>query len=156
MKKEGSKEIRDYLHLYDCDCIITAKDGNEGWTYNSKDVIIPKDATAKLVLRPLSDILNTEAFEVYKRYFEKETTEDWSGDTGSAYFNPKQVRVKAEHAIRIFNGEDWEQGDFMKVCSIVPYLLKHRFDIFGLIESGLAIDATTLNTSSPHQSKTSK
>lgn len=138
------KDIKDYLHLYDCDCICTAKDGNEGWIYNSKDFNLQKDATVKLVLRPLSDILNTEAHEVYKRYFGKEMAEDWSGDTGSVYFNPKQVRINSSHAIRIFNGEDWEQGDFMKVLSLAPYLLKQRFDLFNLIPEGLAIDATTL------------
>lgn len=98
----------------------------------------------KLILRPLSDILNTEAYEVYKIYFDKEMALDFSGDTGSAYFNPKQVRVKAEHALRIFNGEDYETGDFMKVLQLVPYLLKQGFDIFGLIEAGVAIDKTKI------------
>ena len=33
------------------------------------------------------------------------------------------------------------------LCKIFPYLLKYRFDLFGLIDAGLAIDKTTLTTS---------
>ena len=33
------------------------------------------------------------------------------------------------------------------LCKIFPYLLKYRFDLFGLIDAGLTIDKTTLTTS---------
>jgi len=143
------KKIEDYLHLYyDCECLCEKVDGSEGWRCNLNDYHIQDCYSAKikikLLLRPLPDILNTEAHHVYKEYFGKEMADDWSGDTGSAYFRPKQIRVNSSHAIRIFNGDDWEQGDFMKVLSLVPYLLKQSFDLFSLIESGLAIDKTTL------------
>lgn len=143
------KDIKNYLHLYyDCDCLCERQDGNEGWRCNLTDEQIQENYSGhldiKLILRPLTDILNTEAHEVYKMYFEKEMALDFSGDTGSAYFNPKQVRIKAEHAIRIFNGEDYETGDFMKVISLVPYLLKQGFDLFGLIDAGLALDKTKI------------
>ncbi len=143
------KNIQDYLHLYyDCDCLCEKPDGNTGWRCNLTDEQIQENYSGrlniKLILRPLTDILNTEAHSVYKLYFEKEMALDFSGDTGSAYFNPKQVRIKSEHAIRIFNGEDYETGDFMKVLSMVPYLLKQGFDLFGLIESGLAIDKSKI------------
>jgi hypothetical protein len=109
-----------------------------------KEITIPTNYfdQIKLLLRPLSGILNTEAYEVYKIYFGKETALDFSGDNGSVYYNPKQVRVKAEHALRIFDGQDYETGDFAKVLELVPYLLSKHFDLFGLIEAGLAIDST--------------
>ena len=44
---------------------------------------------------------------------------------------------------------DWVHGDingtFINACSIVDWLNKNHFDYRGLIEKGLAIDATGLN-----------
>ena len=158
------KDIKDYLHLYlGCECKIVWIDEQyrykkmtaydlEIWYEGCVGVLteymlwLSSQGKMKfeLHLRPLSDILNTEAYEVYKIYFGKEAALDFSGDTGSAYFTPKKVRVKAEHALQIFNGEDYETGDFMKVIELVPYLLSKHFDLFGLIEAGLAIDKTKL------------
>jgi hypothetical protein len=144
------KKIEDYLHLYlGCEVLWENEEGTTGGREILDGHLIESHkyhkTTLKPILRPLSSILNTEAFEVYKMYFDQETAPDYSNDTGSIYFNPKQVRVKAEHALRIFDGRDYESGDFMKVCSIVPYLLSKHFDLFGLIPAGLAI------TSPPEQ-----
>lgn len=166
------KKAADYLHLYinaniqveygfendKAIGILTgfrAGAGWEVWPHATISVrmkigerVIPKivrDDLIKPILRPLSDILNTESFMVYKMYFEKETALDFSGDNGSVYYNPKQVRVQASHALRIFNGQDYETGDFTKVCQLVPYLLSKGFDLFNLIPEGLAIDKTKLH-----------
>lgn len=40
---------------------------------------------------------------------------------------------------------DWRPGRWEYLISALPYLLKQGFDIFGLIEAGLAIDITKLN-----------
>lgn len=156
------KKLKDYLHLYlgcqvvfeDC-CYDLVGINNEipaeeeqlpvfiyndhiGHEQSSFDEVKP-------ILRPLSDMSNVEAHTLYSKYFGKDFALDFSGDTGSANFHPKQVRVKSEHGLRIINGDDYETGDFMKVAGIVPYLLSKHFDLFGLIESGRAIDSTTLN-----------
>ncbi len=140
-------QLKDVIHFYlGCECLCEKETLHEGWRCFLTDYEIQENycgrLNIKLLLRPLADIMNTEAFVIYKKYFDKEMAEDWSGDTGSAYFNPKKVRVNSSHAIRIFNGEDYETGDFMKVISLVPYLLKQGFDLFGLIESNQAIDKT--------------
>jgi hypothetical protein len=147
------KNIKDYLHLY-LGCEVLHEFAN---SKQIKKLIADKSETdeeislsaalyckAKPILRPLSDILNTEAFEVYKLYFDKDFVFDYSKDTGSANFIPTRARILAKDAIRIFEGRDYKTGDFMKVISIVPFLLSKHFDLFGLIDAGLAIDKITL------------
>jgi hypothetical protein len=96
----------------------------------------------KLILRPLSDMSEEEARHIYRSYFGKSTAEDWSGDTGSAYFRPKQITPNKTHGLRIVEGEDYSSGDFMTVVGLMPYLLSRGFDLFGLIDSGLAVSKT--------------
>lgn len=160
-------ELKDVIHLYlGCECTsafvgerqvfcgITKTMMPEGH-YEDSAVIqfsingrretrscSPKSVNPKL--RPITDILNTEAFEVHKLYWERETALDWTGDTGSAYFNPKQRKVVAADAILIFEGLDYSTGDFKKVIEVSNYLRRIYIDVDGLIESGQAIDATTL------------
>lgn len=93
-------------------------------------------------LRRLSSMTEEEGNEIYFRYFGKRTTEDWTGDTGSAYFRPKQIQASKAHALRIIEGQDYSTGDFMTVVSIVPYMLSKGFDLFSLIDSGQAIEQT--------------
>lgn len=158
------KKIEDYLHLYlGCKCIangreavvdsigrhpamntatirFTDSDDDTDWTvYNDLNDF-------KLILRPISDINKYEAQDIYLRYFGNTVAEDWTGDNGSAYFNPKKVTPTKEHAIRIINGQDYTTGDFLEVSRLTIYLLSKHFDLFGLIEAGLAIDSTTINS----------
>lgn len=144
------KKIEDYLHLYlGCECLWEDKEGDTGGRteldHYSLSGFYEGDIKIKPLLRPLSDMTEEEARYIFKYYFEKDYTEDWTGDTGSAYFNPKRITPTKYHALRIIDGADYETGDFMKVIGLVPYLLSKHFDLFGLIESGLAIDKTTLN-----------
>jgi hypothetical protein len=146
------KNIKDYLHLYlGCEVlfdnkkwILTRVGGNYCDLVRNRERCSVHPGDLKLLLRPLSDILNTEAFEVYKMYFNKDFVFDYSKDTGSANFIPARVRILAKDAIRIFEGRDYETGDFMKVVSMIPYLLSKHFDLFGLIDAGLAIDKTKI------------
>lgn len=146
------KELKDYAHLYlGCDCRWNDRiwkfykydqsnvEAHLESTDAYDDTVIVSVDQIKLLLRPLDNMLRTEAFYIFKIYFGKEMTEDWSGDTGSAYFQPAKVLPTREHAMRIINGQDYESGDFMKVVGLVPFLLKQEFDIFDLIGSGLAI-----------------
>lgn len=100
----------------------------------------------KPILRPLSDMTEEEGYEIYFQYFGSETAEDWSGDTGSAYFQPKKIRPGKYHGLRIVNGTDYSSGDFGTVIKILPFLLSRGFDLkgFDLIDAGLAIDATKI------------
>lgn len=156
------KNKKDYLHLYlGCECYLlnyATDDNGKPKKYKSKIYGIDRGSklviadgwyghayeNVQLILRPLRAILNTEAFEVYKIYFGKGYVLDYTGDTGSANFIPKQRRILAKDAIRIFDGLDYVTGDFMTVIKVSNYLRSIFIDVDGLIEAGLAIDKTTL------------
>lgn len=149
------KELKTYAHLYlGCQIIrdgMTGKLSEIDVDHNlvtmkfsdeiGQNISVPMDEV-KLLLRPLSNMTEEEARHIYRNYFGKSTAEDWSGDTGSAYFRPKQIVPKKENAIRIIEGHDYSTGDFMIVVELVPYLLSHGFDLFGLIDAGLAVSKT--------------
>lgn len=149
------KGIKDYIHLY-IGCKAVSDSGIEGRIveYNleyslckieiSNSTIGKPISEIKPLLRPLSDMTEEEGYEIYFQYFGSKTAEDWSGDTGSAYFRPKKVQPGKYHGLRIVDGIDYSSGDFGTVIKILPFLLSKRFDLFGLINAGLAIDATKI------------
>jgi hypothetical protein len=120
------KNIKDYLHLY-LGCSIYYPEANEysevSWTTlldvwsveRKEEYYIP---SYKLVLRPLSDMTEDERKEIDKvrRYY---------SDT---------ILIPAP----VF-------GSFQEAMPYVfYYLLSMHFDLFGLIEAGLAIDKTKI------------
>lgn len=124
------KEIKDYLHLYlGCEC------KRMGEATTSKLTGVSYDDTQRIwwayfegeesghsqfpdvfpILRPLTDMNDEE--------------KDWFGwDTETLYHTFNNLN----HKIYYFH------------CDEFLYLLKQGFDLFGLIESGLAIDKKTL------------
>lgn len=149
------KYVKDFIHLY-IGCKVVADSGIKGRLveYNlehslcnieiSNGTIGKPVNEIKPLLRPLSDMTEEEGYEIYFQYFGSKTAEDWSGDTGSAYFRPKKIKPGKYHGLRIVDGIDYSSGDFGTVIKILPFLLSKYFDLFGLIEKGLAIDATKL------------
>lgn len=136
------KELKDYLHFYlGCD-LINENYPNEIFElvgiskpYKSNDTtfarmdIRPKNKgfrnifisdtnlnKLKLILRPLSDMTKEE--------------KEWLGEHENFVDNYKQ---NAESELII----EWD-------AEKTVYLLSKNFDLFGLIEAGLAIDAKTL------------
>ena len=87
----------------------------------------------KPILRPLSDLTkeiehNGEKFVPIEWFEEKYYTLD---------LHKQCLRLLEE------DGENWiNQSDYM----LVTQLLEWHFDLFGLLEAGLAIDINTLNT----------
>lgn len=139
-------DIKDYLHLYiGCKYRIMYIDYEEGqytlWSILTPDryVTIMNDASIceiQLLLRPLSDMTEEEAIEfvklnefdyygehpnkrIYKTYKNEfgETIVSW----GEGY-NSKEVPT----AIKRFRPNEFN------------YLLKQGFDLFGLLDAGLA------------------
>ena len=131
------KKIEDYLHFYlGCDVITTSR--IEYWHDDEGQYVekIPKDSIItgndtrflfetgykfKLLLRPLSDMTEEE--------------EDYINDEFSF-----------GHALSNL-GKSLKEGNLyqMRVTEtfeITRYLLSKSFDLFGLIESGLALDKT--------------
>lgn len=87
-----------------------------------------------LILRPLSDMTEDEARNVYKIT----TGEDYpANDAKSEVF-----AVQDEE----FLSAQMEIGAMMGQPAVWRYLLSRHFDLFGWIESGLAIDKTKSET----------
>jgi hypothetical protein len=90
------------------------------------------EAAVKPILRPLSDMTETEAREIYRidtgNFFE---ASDWMGENPALDYLRESDEVYAENLkILIGNPSAWR------------YLLSLHFDLLGWIPAGLAIDKT--------------
>ena len=109
----------------------------------------------KPILRPLSDLtkeieVNGEkfipAFRLYP-FTDENTTID------EPYSDGRPVRISNEEGcFMIYSGTSFKFEDYMKGRNLkfndydmVNKLIKWHFDVFGLIEKGLAVDINTLN-----------
>jgi hypothetical protein len=157
-------EIKDYLHLYygaqcqisNCREIMIEQGFEDGISYINGDIlgfVEMDDCQVKLILRPLSDMTEKEASEVYM--IERD---------GLLHHSVLAFDVrKSDKAWRVTRLDDFKQylfigysGRIWKVIEdeetqldvlnhqprIYAYLLSKGFDLFGLIEAGLAIDKT--------------
>ena len=137
------KELKDYLHLY-LGCQFVMKiNGPERLTaqmnfgadalnasLDSKEPITPI-----LILRPLSDMTQDEADVIWGIL-------DWNERiTGVA----RITDIIREFDVIEEDNDTTSNAHWGYLCKILPYLLKYGFDLFGLIDAGLAIDKTTLN-----------
>ena len=135
------KELKDYLHLYlGCECKtpwgilrltrFDIKDKYKAWFttgFKENEKILYANgcigksfqtSSIKLILRPLSD-LNDEELKCLRS-------------------ERKHLRGVHRNDLRfIINLNTWSPED-------IVFLLSKGFDLFGLIEAGLAIDKTTL------------
>lgn len=146
------KELKDYLHLYlGCEIIGTYRDasGSKGYLTGitnggcdceiqfiledginvEEEPYINDIAQVKPILRPLSDMTEDEENEI-------------EGEYGSYGLGEKHLcNALKNHDLRYVKKLDEAFG-------LIHYLLSKSFDIFGLIEAGLAIDASTLKQKS--------
>jgi hypothetical protein len=114
------KNIRDYLHLYlnsNISCVVnTFSDHTE--PLNVVNFNILYDGGYKPILRPLSSMAEEE-FEEFKKHSDNDFSKMTVIDSMSI------------------------DGDYTRLCHSAfaqQYLLSKGFDLFGLIESGLAIE----------------
>lgn len=130
-----NKDIKDYLHLY-LGCKVLLPDGSKdildyveidqdifwyskGTDHDDKPVS-PCIEDIKLILRPLSDMTEEELQECGNMIY------DFSDD-------PE------------LNNHQWKDFEIGSAPEQFHWLLSKHFDLFGLIDAGLAIDKTTLN-----------
>lgn len=160
--------IKDYLHLYlGCKCVVAMKQTQKCVcisTMTLELMLSPFDLTP--ILRPLSDMTEQELIEVIQLSVPDDledhpTADDYDleifyndggnlvdrdvaiGATYSCICYEGSVAIRKCGTIHFFNDE----GEFEKVYNIprvYAFLLSKQFDMFGLIEAGLAIDKTTL------------
>lgn len=146
------KKITDYLHLY-LGCEV------EWWNGSGVYVLDPYYLSeiaeddlwekTKPILRPLSDMTEEEMKELWKIVFNR--TFPPSGRIESSYLqdkrNPRWILMSGVERLGIqLNGDIWADSDLhnwpMNPHLNTLYMLKKHFDLFGLIEAGLAIDKT--------------
>jgi len=135
-------ELKDYLHFYEgALCRWRYVDYPPGqWNVlaplSKRDIARLCDDHSvdkiEIRLRPLSDFGEKEIRAIAKIVGK----EDQLSDVKSMNYVITQVK---EHGLAAFSVPD---GEFKFVPELIRYLLSEHFDIFGLIEAGLAIDST--------------
>ena len=141
------KDIKDYLHLYlGCEVMdlyndrVAVMNGiltmNEGikvcvfykttWQLSVEEV--------KLILRPLSDMTEDEADIIW------ELTGWYDGINGCVRIG----EIIKEFFVLEDNEGEPRNSSWLYLMKALPYILSRGFDLFGLIQEGLAIDKTKL------------
>lgn len=115
------KEIKDYLHLY-LWCMLKTEFGQS--VLYADNIYRAKNLNWKPILRPLSDITEEEEFEM---------TEITGLFIGSGFI--KAIKENSKYVIDVRNSFE-----------VTRYLLSKHFDLFNLIEEGLAIDKTKIKS----------
>lgn len=120
IRQDGGKEIYTLSSIYYKDSAVVWKPDNFG-----DSTMIPMC----LILRPLSDL--TKEIEVNGKKF-----------VPVEYFEDKYYTLDLhKQCLKLLENENWiNQSDYM----LIDYLFSWHFDVFGLIEQGLAIDINTL------------
>jgi hypothetical protein len=140
--------IYDMLFLYRRSKVITAS-GITGTICSISDHLvsvqvgestISKPITeVRLILRPIDAMTEGECRAAYFIYFGTTTASDFSQDSGSAYFRPKQIPPTPIHIQRIIDGEDYSDGDFTKVYKLLDYLHDKSIDYRNLKSENIAV-----------------
>jgi hypothetical protein len=159
-----TKDIRNYLHLYlGCEVIVKAKD-NTGPTIKGRlhsldlkynDCVVGafdfsiSEANIKPILRPLSDMTEEEAKELYLT--DPYAKGSWliksvTVEENIKGFEPNIVRIEWEGSVGNLTSSYGCGTEYMYLNKLNAkqhrLLLSKHFDLFDLIPAGLAIDAT--------------
>ena len=115
----------------------------------------------KPILRPLSDITKDELSTLWSIVFTREFNgvihKHKANDTGrGSYAAERYVMSSGVERLGVeFDGNIWADSDLSvwrhNKHKITAYLLSKHFDLFGLIESGEAIDKAKLSQNTPNQ-----
>lgn len=111
----------------------------------------------KLALRPFMDMNEEEATTIahhvfFNHYeFDDIRAEKKSGDKWIVYYRDitsdyKVCIVLTDGKVGIYNGvtRKYDDAPFDLMCGLTPWLLDKQFDIFKLIQQGVAVDITKL------------
>ena len=133
-------QLKDYAHLYfGCDIYLTSNlEGNpvyEKLTIRNLQHIhemaeedlqdYPEEKLTKLILRPLSDMTHEEFNEIF-----------------GSNFGDKYSLAKIDQISESLNGLFFYLSQYAN-HNTIPQLLSMGFDLFGLIEGGIALDKKT-------------
>lgn len=115
-------EFKDVAHLY-LGCRLSGTQDSAGLTTRRLQEFLDEDRNDQPILRPLSDMTEDEQMELAEL---------------SDLFLP-------DHLFKALVNDRKYLIDVRNAWGITAYLLSKHFDLFGLIESGQAIDKTTLS-----------
>jgi hypothetical protein len=131
------KELKDYLHLYlGCECKTKYVDW-ENWSTETLTLKVLNKLNEDLsfevkpILRSLDDITKSEATE--GKVFKEKT--EWHEPTFEQFKERLENNLELQRKTKFII--EFSPTEFI-------FLLSKYFDLFGLIDAGLAIDKTTL------------
>lgn len=143
-----TKDIKDYLHLYlGCECFnhlrLLGVEGNAAYVSHPATGRMVKDINyLKPILRPLSDITEEEARVILPDMQTEDKLIEWG------YYNEYSDGNVFYQYLK--KAEDERLSSIIEDSLGVPehwlFLLSKGFDLFGLIEAGLAINKTKLQS----------
>lgn len=127
-------ELKDVLHLYlGCECkdtfndVMFVLDSRNLYLYSLSDSL----NQIKPILRPLSSMTEEEAVELISLYIPKDKT----NLIGFGSVNMNQLNYKIGQSVL---NKHWDKLSAIEF----QYLLSKGFDLFGLIDNGLALPPT--------------
>lgn len=160
------KKIEDYLHLY-LGCTLKSDTGTvklmsviaeippcTNWgiaVLNGNQTYSTELGNYKPILRPLSDITEEEAIEVFKMcsLFDLSECVFEFGENYETWINAEKdgrvidaIKFVGDN-IEMMNNKDGFSA-INPISGVTKYYLSKHFDLFGLIDAGLAIDKTKL------------
>jgi hypothetical protein len=160
------KKAEDYFHLYlGCDCKLKMAPHIGGLSGTLKiefnllcAATLPTYSAARvelvLLLRPLADMTEIEMGDIWDIIFKKRFIQRYAGrtvfiDKSEKNEVPRWVMNSGVERLGIeFDGYIWADSDLHKwdfnPHEVTKYLLSKSFDLFGLIECGIAIDKTKI------------
>lgn len=154
MKTNGNtKSLASYIHLYIGSKVWTSHLAlNNGEpqaltiSINNLYEILYKYQDSKLILRPLSDMTKEEAEAIAIIMFGHPDSVKWRLENKGAYLNVYRKHYHRSFTIDLASGDidiydDGELQTTLQHHYITVYLLSRGFDLFGLIDAGLAINA---------------
>lgn len=161
------KELKTYAHLYIGQIMRYVGNGkpfrgtkiDEPLTVENYNLMLFSN-DRKLVLRPLSELTEDEAIEIAEIMYGQPDSIKWRMEDKGDYFNVYRKHYGRSFTIDKASGDidRYEKTDFVNEAGdlseaseleitlnhhiITAYMLSRGFDLFGLIDSGLAVSKT--------------
>ena len=143
------KELKDYLHLY-LGCVGFGSSGCAiCLTAESLTLILKGEVKFTPILRPLSDMTKEEMKELYLIVFNRKFLGDNITHRDIGKKNERWVLWSGVERLFIYSdgdvGADSDLSHYrVHMPTVILWFLSKHFDLFGLIDAGLAIDATEI------------
>lgn len=141
------KNIDDYIHLYlGCNAYWQIQGVKSTYAAPIDYSMLENADWIKPVLRPLHDMTMQEAEPVASMAFTDALSKEEKGKIGKAFIEYNFSNAPLFSGGKMYH--DISEIEISMMPEITRYLLTKGFDLFGLIEEGLAVNACELKTGS--------